>query len=269
MRRSQLRKFIPRSVLESYRRCRRHRTDRDNLSRSTEEVFTDIYRSAGWGGSRGEFCSGAGSTDAQVIASYVQAVHEEVRTHGCLGLSFVDLGCGDFRVGRQLLPLCSKYIGVDIVRDLVDRNQQLYGDVRTLFFYADIVKDELPDGDVCFVRQVFQHLSNEQIILVLPKLKKYRLVFITEHHPSENSAGIPNIDKVQGAGIRLSENSGVYVAEEPFGLPGELLSVVLEVPGGGQLPGTDQGVIRTVLYRPRGDQRDLAPLSTSGNGCAP
>jgi len=116
--------------------------------------------------------------------------------------------------------------------------------------HLDIVEDELPNGDVCFVRQVLQHLSNRQIIVVLPKLKKYKWVFITEHYQTDNNVIKPNIDKVHGRDVRVYDNSGVYLSKPPFELPAQELKEVLEVPGVGLEGLNDPGVIRTFLYKP-------------------
>ena len=179
-------------------------------------------------------------------------ISEKASIEGFKGLTFVDLGCGDFRVGKQLLPLCSSYIGVDIVKPLIHRNQEKFGNATTHFMHLEIVEDELPDGDVCFVRQVLQHLSNQQIISVLKKLKKYKWVFITEHYPTDNNAIKPNIGMVHGADVRVYNNSGVYLSEPPIELPKQSLNKILEVPGVGLWKGYDQGVIRTFLYKPGG-----------------
>lgn len=230
---SLVRKLIPHFLLERYRRFKRLREQRQNRNKTAEEVFTEIYEKNKWGGSKGEFCSGSGTADEQIVSAYISMISEEASSESFLGLTFVDLGCGDFRVGKQLLPLCSSYIGVDIVKPLIRRNQEKYGNATTHFMHLDIVEDELPNGDVCFVRQVLQHLSNQQIVAVLQKLKKYRWVFITEHYPTDNDAIKPNIDKVHGADVRVYDNSGVYLAEPPFELPTQALKEVLAVPGFG------------------------------------
>lgn len=164
---------------------------------------------------------------------------------------FVDLGCGDFTVGSKLLPFCSNYIGVDIVEPLIKYNKETHGNATTSFLHLDIINDELPNGDVCFVRQVLQHLSNSQILAILKKVEKYRWVFITEHYPAKHIEVKPNIDKVHRADIRLYLNSGVYLSEPPFSLPREDLRMVLEVPDCGENQGSANGVIRTYLYKPK------------------
>jgi SAM-dependent methyltransferase len=244
-----IRKLIPDLVRDGYRRFIRLREQRKNRTKTIEEVFTDIYRRNIWGGAKGEFRSGSGSTNERVVSSYISLISEKAVSEGFWGLTFVDLGCGDFRVGRRLLPYCSRYIGVDIVEPLIVRNQQEFGGATTHFMHLNVVDDSLPDGEVCFVRQVLQHLSNEQICAVLSKLDRYDWVFITEHYPTDNPAIEPNRDKVHGGDIRLYENSGVYLAQPPFNLPEQRMSMALEISSDGLL-GEDAGVIRTFLYKP-------------------
>src|SRR5713101_6933655 len=133
---SLIRKLIPHFILERFWRFREQRQNRNRIA---EEIFTEIYEKNKWGGFRGEFCSGSGSDDEQIVSAYISMVSEKASSEGFLGLTFVDLGCGDFCVGRQLLPLCSDYIGVDIVKPLIRRNQEKYGNATTRFMHLDIV----------------------------------------------------------------------------------------------------------------------------------
>lgn len=243
--------LIPKSFLKFYRHIWSHREKVLTRSNSgIEQVFTDIYEKNEWGGNRGDFFSGYGSVDKLIVSAYITMIKELAENDGFIGLTFVDLGCGDFRIGEKLLPLCSNYIGIDIVEPLIRRNQEKYSNLTTHFQKIDIVCDELPNGDVAFLRQVLQHLSNKEITAILPKLKKYKWVFITEHYPTENSSIIPNIDKIHGGDIRVYKNSGVYLSNHPFDLPDQALTMVLELPGLGLGNCNDQGVIRTFLYKP-------------------
>lgn len=247
-----VRELMSQSLLERFRRSKLLRVQRANRSKTAEEVFSEIYEKNNWGGSKGEFCSGFGTEDEQIVSAYISAVSKMASIEVFQGLTFVDLGCGDFRVSKQLLPLCSNYIGVDIVKPLIRRNEEKFGNAATRFVHLDIVEDELPDGDVCFVRQVLQHLSNQQIMSVLEKLKKYKWIVITEHYPSDNDTIKPNLDKIHGADVRVYYNSGVYLSEPPFELPEQSLNKIVEMPGVGIGKGCDQGLIRTFLYKPRG-----------------
>lgn len=247
---SLLKRITPAFLVNHYQRFDRHRRQKRDSERTCEEVFTEVYKKAKWGGAKGEYSSGLGTINDEIVAPYVRQIKEEASRRSFQGLTFVDLGCGDFSVGSQLLPLCSTYTGIDIVEPLIKRNQEMYGNSTTQFTHLDIVNDELPNGDVCFIRQVLQHLSNQQIKQVLEKMDKYQWVFVTEHLPSENDITKPNIDKVHGEDIRLFDNSGVDLSSPPFEIPKEQLTTILEVPGTGIGKESSSGVIRTVLYEP-------------------
>jgi hypothetical protein len=240
---SAVRELLPSSVLAAYRRYKQARVER---RRSTEEVFTRIYVHNRWGGAPGSFCSGSGSHETAIVAPYVTAMREELERIGASSMTVVDLGCGDFSIGQQLASACGRYLGVDIVRPLIEHNRSTFGTDQIAFQYANIVEDELPAGDICFVRQVLQHLSNAQILAVLPKLAKYRWCFITEHQPSPARLRCANLDKPHGEDIRVYRGSGVFLEQPPFNVPPRCYRLLLEVPG--QMPeNVDPGVIRTFL----------------------
>lgn len=218
-------------------------------ARSPEGVFTEIYRKNIWGGAPGSIHSGGGTHDETVTAAYLGMLALHAEECGFQKMSFVDLGCGDMAVGRRLIPLCASYIGVDVVRYVIESHREEFVTGHVTFIHADIVADPLPDGDVCFVRQVFQHLSNAQIARVLPKLRKYCRVYITEHVLS-GCAWLPNADKPHGASIRLAVGSGVDITKAPFGVPADEVSQVLDVVGNSTGGEGDAGIIRTVLYTP-------------------
>ncbi len=244
-----MRRLIPSPLLEAYRSRQRRLRQERNSGKSVEEVFTEIYETNAWGGAPGEYCSGSGTTDERVVSPYVSKIFAEASFEKFSGSTFVDIGCGDFRVGRQLLPLCSNYIGVDVVEGLIRRNQVAFGNGQTKFLHLNVIESDPPEGDVCFVRQVFQHLSNAEILACLGRLARYGLVYVTEHYPPDNDDIRPNVDKIHGGDIRLYDNSGVYLTEPPFSVPRSAIQQILEVSADGSAEG---GVIRTFRYRPAG-----------------
>src|SRR6266700_922467 len=78
---------------------------------------------------------------------------------------------------------------------------------RIEFRLLDIVSADLPIGDIFLVRQVFQHLSNQEIACTLPKLQKYRHVYVTEAQPIVREGKI-NFDKPTVKGIRFDWTTG-------------------------------------------------------------
>jgi hypothetical protein len=97
---------------------------------------------------------------------------------------------------------------------------------------------------------VLQHLSNDQIAKILPKLSQYRCVIITEHIPNRAKPYQPNVNKAQGPDIRLFWNSGVFIDRPPFSIPNTLLEEILSVPGTPIRMGEDPGEIVTWAYLP-------------------
>lgn len=255
--RSVIRDVIPKPLLSAYRQYRLSKSARRDELMSAEEVFTDIYSNNRWGGSPGSFCSGSGSREPSIVSPYIARIRSELDLLGGMSMRVVDLGCGDFSVGRQLASACGQYVGVDIVKPLIDYNLKTYSNPQVTFRHANMISDELPDGDICIVRQVLQHLSNGEILAVLPKLFKYRWCFITEHHPSPGRLIQPNGDKPHGGDIRVSRGSGIFLDEPPFSVPASRYRLLLEVPGAGLEGHVDPGIIRTFI------------LETSSEGHSP
>ncbi len=245
--RSIVRRLLPRAMVAAYHGYRESKLNDVYQRMSTEDVFTDIYSNNRWGGAPGTYFSGLGSHETSVVSPYVASVRSELDRIGAASMTVVDLGCGDFSVGQQIAFGCRKYIGVDIVKPLIDRNRETFGSSSVSFVHANIVVDELPEGDICLVRQVFQHLSNGQILAVLPKLDRYGWSFITEHHPSVSRLHQPNKDKPHGGSIRAGQGSGVFLDQPPFNVPKSRYRLLLELPGTSLPGGMDPGVIRTFI----------------------
>jgi 2-polyprenyl-3-methyl-5-hydroxy-6-metoxy-1,4-benzoquinol methylase len=245
-----IRQALPEGLVAQYYRSKIARNRQKNQAKSTAEIFSEIYQSGEWGNSQDQYDSGTGSSEDRFIQPYCNLVGEFVAGLDRDGLTIVDLGCGDFRVGGAVLAVCesrlSKYIAVDIVPSLIEHNK-LHNQVNKVEFVCqNIIDEDLPKGDICFVRQVLQHLSNQQIQQILAKISKsYRYVFITEHQPTDETGVVPNLDKPHGGDIRLFDGSGVYLGKPPFVLENCSIEVVLEIPGHTFNASSDSGMIRT------------------------
>lgn len=86
------------------------------------------------------------------------------------------------------------------------------------FHNLSITTDSLPEADVAFVRQVLQHLSNDDIKRFLKNIDgKYRFLILTETL-SASWRFIANKDIVTGPGVRFHKKSGVVLTKPPFNL---------------------------------------------------
>lgn len=200
------------------------------------DIFAEIYSRNMWGDGD-VFWSGEGSHAPSLVDPYVKCVLDWVAAQPH-PLNIVDLGCGDFSVGNQLLATAASYVGCDVVPQLIEWNRKRYPHVE--FVLCDITKDLLPVGDVAIIRQVLQHLSNRDISRIIPKLQQYSHIIVTEHLP-KSPTFTPNLDKPSNFGIRIGMNSGVRITKPPFCMPVTHEQVLCTVED-------KYGVIETTVY---------------------
>lgn len=223
-------------LIGPYRRARVNLLRRRFHGKSVMETFTEIYRTNGWGVSEdGTFCSGHGSRN-EFATRYAQLVNDLILSQRIT--SILDIGCGDYKVAEQFsFGAETSYVGMDVVPDLIEHHQRVHARSNVNFVCANAIDDALPDADLCLIRQVLQHLSNEQIAKILAKCRKYRYLIITE----DVYTGLDvrrNVDVPHGLTTRWYLKSGVFVNAPPFDLQAK---TVLEIPMG------ENAALRTVL----------------------
>tara|TARA_R110002124_G_scaffold91609_1_gene233144 strand:+ start:3411 stop:4067 length:657 start_codon:yes stop_codon:yes gene_type:complete len=206
----------------------------------TKAVMHQIYDLKLWGGNEFDFYSGQGSHDSKVITPYLNDVITFLKSHNT-SLVVCDLGCGDFNIGKHFTKYTKKYIAVDIVEKLIERNKALFKEENLEFQCLNIAKDELPEADCIIIRQVLQHLSNDEILNIVKKLNNYKYIILTEHLPTGDF--ITNKDIISGQGIRLKQNSGVDLSETPFNLKFKEEKTGIET-----VLDNNKGSIKTILY---------------------
>jgi SAM-dependent methyltransferase len=211
-----------------------HRTYR---SLTLAETFQRIYRSKAWGSGPEAFYSGPGS-GGPVSQQYCDAVVAFIRDRQVR--SVVDLGCGDYNVGRRIVEATGvRYTGIDVVPELIDHHQSNVHDSGVSFQCADITRDPLPSADLCLIRQVLQHLSNTEIGKVLANVSHFPSILVSEDVPAHPKSF--NRDKPHGPDVRAYFGSGVYPDEPPFSHPvQELWTIGLR----------NDAILRTVLLQP-------------------
>ena len=216
-------------------------SNRKKIPWSTKAAMTQVYELNLWGDHTSDFYSGQGSHHPDLVNPYVEVVTSFLRSFE-RPLVVCDLGCGDFNVGHQLVPYTEKYIGVDIVSDLIDRNRAKFQDKKLEFHCLDVSVDHLPSADCAILRQVLQHVSNAEVQMIVNRLNMYKYVILTEHLPDGDF--IPNKDIISGQGIRVKKQSGIDVMAPPFNLKvkeeKQLVSVNLN---------DNKGVIITTVYK--------------------
>lgn len=207
----------------------------------TKDAMTQIYKLNLWGGNDSDFYSGDGSHHPELVNPYIEVLVSFLSSFES-PLSVCDFGCGDFNVGQALVKHTSKYVAVDIVLDLIARNKEKYREENLEFRCLDIAADNLPTTDCAIIRQVLQHLSNDEVQRIVHKLSTYKYVIVTEHLPKGDF--IPNADIISGQGIRLKKQSGINLLAAPFNFKVKEEKRLLTVDLNGE-----KGVVVTTLYK--------------------
>lgn len=189
------------------------RSKSSKISWPTKDVMEQIYDQNLWGGKELDFYSGIGSHDPMVVNIYVKTVTDFLKSHDHK-MTICDMGCGDFNIGQHIFKYSKKYFAIDIVEELIERNKMKFKTKNLEFLCLDIAYDVLPKADVIIIRQVLQHLSNNEIQKILNRLKTCKYIILTEHLPVGDF--IPNTNKIASQGIRLKQQSGVDILSAPF-----------------------------------------------------
>jgi hypothetical protein len=127
------------------------------------QVFEDIYHSREWVRDDGSV-SGPGSDpeNTKVIRKVLPELCRELAVE-----SLLDIPCGDLLwISSVDLPI-REYHGADIVKPLIERNKELHAGPTKKFSCIDIVSEKLPKTDLILVRDLFIHLTSEQIFSAL------------------------------------------------------------------------------------------------------
>lgn len=124
----------------------------------TEDVFTDIFKKNRWGSEASASGPGSDLEQTKVVIKELTALFKAYQVS-----SFLDIPCGDFFWMKTVDLSGINYIGADIVKDLIHKNQQDYAKDGISFQHLNLITDKLPKVDVIFCRDCLVHLSFDNI----------------------------------------------------------------------------------------------------------
>ena len=175
-----------------------------------KNIFTKYCKENTWGSA--ESVSGPGST-----VEHTEHTREQVsRLLTEFNIkSILDAPCGDYNWFR-FVPRSITYIGGDIVEDMVERNNMIYGDNMTSFITLDITQDELPEVDIMMCRDCWCHFSDEDIRKSIDNFKRSDIKYLLT-----TNCGISENKDIETGGYRhLNLNMPPF----DFGLPLKVIS---------------------------------------------
>jgi hypothetical protein len=173
-----------------------------------ENVFLDIYKNNDWNNS--ESISGQGSTliHTNVLIARLPFF---LKSHGIF--TILDAPCGDFNWMQKVDKTGLKYIGGDIVQELIDKNNKKYKSENVEFIKLNIITDQLPKVDLILVRDCLVHFNYESINNFFENLVKSEIKFIlTTNFPITN----------YNYNITMGNHRLINFKKKPFYFPQEI-----------------------------------------------
>lgn len=174
--------------------------------------FDRFYQSTDseWGGT-----SGWGSNPTATLP-YRQFLEKFIHLNNIK--SVVDIGCGDWSFSKYIDFTPANYIGFDVVRSVVERNNSLFSSQRIKFEVMPATYDDIPDADLLIMKDVLQHLPNDDIFNFQKRLfPRYRRCLITNSFDKVGS--YRNTDLPYHGAFRCLD-----LNDEPFNFGGSYVS---------------------------------------------
>ena len=133
------------------------------MNKQLQHTFTSIYNTVGWHST--ESISGLGSELIQTK----ELIRELPLLFSKYNIkSVLDIPCGDFNWMQHTDKTSIKYIGADIVEDLIVQNKTKHPTID--FRHLDITNSDLPEVDLILARDVFVHMTYDTIISALENI---------------------------------------------------------------------------------------------------
>lgn len=181
-----------------------------------EEIFTHIYKGNFWGS--GESISGPGS-ELRVTHNMRQKLSTLIKRFGIA--SIADAPCGDLNWMKHVDIGTCKYIGIDIVQELIENNTKTFGPARE-FRHFNLLENVIEKVDLIICRDMLAHLTDEQIFKVLRNFKQSgsKYILMTTNLAAQGNTTIENAGDWRKLNLELP----------PFNFPRPLALIEEDVP---------------------------------------
>ncbi len=176
-----------------------------------ESTFAPFYAENLWGDAESKSGPGSNHTRTAKLRNELPALLQEIGAR-----SILDAPCGDFNWMKETPLALKRYVGVDIIPELITRNQSLYGNDQTQFLLLDLTRDELPRADVILCRDCFIHFSYRHIAAALRNFKRTGSTYILTNTYSEWR---------QNENIRTGDFRHLNLLLPPFNFPPPLREI--------------------------------------------
>ncbi len=126
--------------------------------RTIEQKFENIFKNNSWGGRNSASGRGSDLDQTEHIIREIPALFKEMGIRTVL-----DIPCGDFNWMRNIDLRGIRYIGADIVKEIIKNNKNRYEKNNISFRHMNLIEDALPQVDLILVRDCLVHMSYDDI----------------------------------------------------------------------------------------------------------
>jgi SAM-dependent methyltransferase len=123
-----------------------------------ESAFREAFLANAWGDPESVSGPGSGAVRTAAFRDEIPPLLRDLRA-----TSLLDVGCGDFNWMRLVELPVERYLGVDVVPELVQQNARRHADMKHAFVLADFTRAELPRMDVILCRDCLVHFAFDDV----------------------------------------------------------------------------------------------------------
>lgn len=132
-----------------------------------KKKFSKIYTKNIFGGRESRSGEGSNLIQTSEIRQELPRLVKELNIK-----TFMDAPCGDWYWMRHTPLEVERYIGVDIVDELIEKNKEQFGSESREFICLNLAEDQLPQVDLIFCRDCLVHLNYHDIEKMIANFKR-------------------------------------------------------------------------------------------------
>ena len=175
------------------------------IDNEMKNLFTETYNENKWGMELNESKSGDGST--LIYTEHFRRSLLEILEKYQINLMF-DCSCGDWNWMKEIKDKLSKYIGNDIVEELIIENNKNFGSENIKFVCNDMLSElkkyDDKEFDLILCRHTLEHLPTSYSLEVINEIKRTsKYCIITSSNGMNENNEIENMDGVSGRSVNL------------------------------------------------------------------
>lgn len=181
-----------------------------------EATFAPFYTENRWGDDESVSGPGSSLTRTAKLRRELPDLLQEIGAR-----TLLDAPCGDFNWMKDTRLGVERYIGADIIPDLITLNQELYGNDETQFLLLDLTRDKLPRADVILCRDCLIHFSYRHIAAAIKNFKRSGSTYLlTNSYPAWT----------KNENVRTGDFRPINLTLPPFNFPPPLKQIEEKFP---------------------------------------